>query len=58
MKKSKLIAGIILMVLGIGISVGSVVFHYYEHDRYGETNFGHMMIQQHDRQDGIGGDKS
>ena len=35
MKKSKLIVGILLMILGIGISMGSVVLHHFEYGRYG-----------------------
>ncbi len=43
MKKTKLIAGILLMVLGLGVSIGSVVLRYYEHSRNG-MNSGHKII--------------
>ena len=46
MKRSKLIAGILLMILGIGITTGSVVFRYYEHGRNGIMFPGHRIVNR------------
>lgn len=46
MKKSKLIAGILLMILGIGLSIGSVVLRHYEYGRFGMMNSGHSMVNR------------
>lgn len=40
MKKSKLIAGIVLMIVGLGVSSGSIVLRHYEHGRYSIGNCG------------------
>jgi hypothetical protein len=53
MKKSKLIAGILLMILGIGISIGSVVFHY-KHGQYGMINQGHKIVNRQGMMGGFG----
>jgi len=53
MKKSKLIAGILLMILGVGISIGSVVFHY-KHGQYSMINQGHKIVNRHDMMGGYG----
>jgi hypothetical protein len=43
MKKTKLIAGILLMILGVGISTGSIVLRHYG---YGMMNSGHSMVNK------------
>ena len=47
MKKAKLIAGILLMILGVGVSMGSVVLPYYVQGRYGIINHGHKIMNKH-----------
>lgn len=54
MKKSKLIAGIFLMILGIGVSIGSVVLRYHEHGRYSITNHSHRVVDRHYKIGGYG----
>ncbi|KGP74961.1 hypothetical protein JT05_13290 [Desulfosporosinus sp. Tol-M] len=54
MKKSKLIGGILLMILGVGISIGSVVFHCYNHGQYGMINQGHKIVNRHGMMGGYG----
>lgn len=44
MKKSKLIAGSFLMILGIGMSIGSVVLRHYEYGQLGMMNPGHRTV--------------
>lgn len=44
-KKTKLIAGILLMILGVGVSIGSVAFRFYEHNRFG-MNTGQRILKQ------------
>ncbi|RNC29051.1 MAG: hypothetical protein AWM53_00971 [Candidatus Dichloromethanomonas elyunquensis] len=45
MKKSKLVAGILLMVLGVGVAAGSIVCRHYG---FSPMNYGHKMItKQH-----------
>ncbi len=51
MKKTKLIAGILLMILGVGVSIGSVALRFYEHHRYG-TKIGQRMLNQRDMMGG------
>ena len=46
MKKSKLVAGILLMILGIGVSIGSVVLRHHEYGRFGMMNSGHRMVNK------------
>lgn len=53
MKKTKLIAGILLMVLGVGVSIGSVALKFYEHNRYG-MNTGQRMLNQRGMMGGNG----
>ncbi len=54
MKKTKLVVGILLMILGIGMSVGSVVLHSYEHGRYGMNNARYRMANGHGVMGGYG----
>ena len=54
MKKSKLIAGILLMILGLGVSIGSAVLRYHEHGRYGIINYGHKIVYRHSKMGGYG----
>jgi len=54
MKKSKLIIGILLMILGIGVSIGSIVLRHHENGRYGMMNPGHKMVNRHGMMGGYG----
>ena len=54
MKKSKLVVGILLMILGIGVSIGSVVLRHHENGRYGMMNPGHKMVNRHGMMGGSG----
>ena len=54
MKKTKLIVGILLMILGIGMSIGSIVLRHHENGRYGMMNPGHKMVNRHGMMGGSG----
>ena len=54
MKKTKLIAGICLMILGIGVTVGSAAFRFHEHSRYGMMNTSHRIVNGRGMMGGYG----
>ena len=54
MKKTKLIVGILLMILGIGMSIGSIVLRHHENGRYVMMNPGHKMVNRHGMMGGSG----
>ena len=46
-KKSQLVGGILLMILGLGVSAGSVAFRYFEHGGMGPFNMGHKIVSRY-----------
>ncbi|MEA4900275.1 hypothetical protein [Desulfitobacterium sp.] len=54
MKKSKLVAGILLMILGIGVAVGSVALHSYGYGPYGMMNSRHNIVNRPGMMGGYG----
>ncbi|HVJ47595.1 hypothetical protein [Desulfitobacterium sp.] len=46
-KKRQLVGGILLMVLGLGVSVGSVAFRYVERGGLGAFHAGSSIVNRH-----------
>lgn len=46
-KKSQLVGGILLIILGLGISAGSVALRHFERNGYGPFRAGNNIINRH-----------
>lgn len=46
-KKSQLVGGILLMILGLGVFAGSTALHFFGRSGFGPFNSGHKIVNRH-----------